>query len=40
MTDTPPGPRKTPVWLTVLLVILAVLIIGGGVCVALLSGIR
>ena len=38
MTDTPPGPRKTPKWVTALLVTLAILIIGFGVCVALVAG--
>lgn len=37
MTDKPPGPRKTPTWVTALLVTLAILIIGFGVCVAMLS---
>lgn len=37
MTE-PQEPRGSPTWLNVLLIILAVLVIGFGVCVVLVSG--
>lgn len=37
MTETP-QPSGNPKWLNVLLIVLAVLVIGFGVCVVLISG--